>query len=309
MAQFTKLDDNIRALLCCPICKSALAPDSVEFMCRTCNTAFPSVEVGGDNIFDFRIHHPLSVVPQTMRKWDSIQKKYEDYTADATARDNLQEYLDEIEAVREIYTSEFALRGNVLDVGGHQGRLRHYIADQNVPLYLCVDPLIDGFRDAGKPNLQKAYPCLSRQCNFVSCHAEYLPVIAHSFDWVHMRSVLDHFADPYMAIKEAYRVLKPGGQLLIGLAIEEKMMGVYASLSQRVLQKLRSGGVSYALKSIVSKLMSRVLPGRDDHNFRLRHDELVDLVSRTGFTVIKEHWQKPPYSYVLYLSARKINRG
>ena len=37
-----------------------------------------------------------------------------------------------------------------------------------------------------------------------------------------MRSVLDHFRDPYLALKEAYRVLRRDGALLIGLAVRSR---------------------------------------------------------------------------------------
>ena len=37
-----------------------------------------------------------------------------------------------------------------------------------------------------------------------------------------MRSDIDHFQDPYLALKEAHRVLKPNGMLLIGASIENK---------------------------------------------------------------------------------------
>ena len=73
----------------------------------------------------------------------------------------------------------------------------------------------------------KAYPCLIEPCNFLLAQAERLPFKNNSFDWVHMRSVLDHLEDPYVALKEAYRVLEPGGSLLIGLTVSG---GIIATL-------------------------------------------------------------------------------
>jgi ubiquinone/menaquinone biosynthesis C-methylase UbiE len=89
-----------------------------------------------------------------------------------------------------------------------------------------------------------------------------------------MRSVVDHFADPYLALKEAYRVLKPNGRLMIGLSIVELPAGT-----------------------------------EDDHAFRLSYNHLMDLLSLTGFAVEKERWQKPPWTYVIYLSARAAKTG
>ena len=45
--------------------------------------------------------------------------------------------------------------------------------------------------------------------------AENLPYQDHSFDIVHSHHVFEHVADPMKAALEAYRVLKPGGTILI----------------------------------------------------------------------------------------------
>jgi ubiquinone/menaquinone biosynthesis C-methylase UbiE len=297
---YIKLDESITPLLCCPLCKGALTTLPSRYVCVDCQSIYPLVDVPGGRAYDFRIHHPSYLIPSSTEQWGIIQRKYEDYVSDLARRDDLQEHLDAIEAVKEIYTSEFHVTGKVLDVGGYQGTLRHYLSQEEGQLYLSVDPLIECFRDVIRPNLLRAYPCLSKPCNFLSCNAESLPFVAGCFDWIHMRSVVDHFADPYVALKEAYRVLKPKGHLLIGLAIEERMLPSYTSLVQRSFQKLRSGGVLYLLKSIIGKLTH-------DHNFRLSYDNLLDLVARTGFVVTKEHWQKPPYSYVIYISAQRVS--
>jgi hypothetical protein len=38
----------------------------------------------------------------------------------------------------------------------------------------------------------------------------------------------------------------------------------------------------------------------DDHMFRFTHENLIDLMEKTGWTVTKQHWQKPPYYYCIY---------
>jgi ubiquinone/menaquinone biosynthesis C-methylase UbiE len=311
MQAFTTLDTNIVSLLCCPLCKGTLKAQPAQFVCGNCRSMYPLVDALGGQVYDFRIHRPTYLSPQSTEKWRDIQQIYEDYDRDFAERDNLQEYLNEIDSVREIYTTEFPITGSVLDVGGHQGRLRHYLSDEDVPVYVSVDPFLDVFRYARKTNLLQAYPCLSKPCNFLSCHAENLPFVSNCFDWVHMRSVVDHFADPYLAFKEGYRVLKPNGQMLIGLAIMERlvmerMAAPRPSILQRVSQKLRKDGISSTLKTIAGKLIRPAQSEHDDHNFRLKYQELLDLISTTGFRVVKEHWQKPPYTYVIYVSARKL---
>ena len=43
----------------------------------------------------------------------------------------------------------------------------------------------------------------------------------------------------------------------------------------------------------------------DRHMFHWGRDNLVDLLRYTKYTVSKEHWQKEPYSFVIYVSAKK----
>jgi len=50
-----------------------------------------------------------------------------------------------------------------------------------------------------------AYPCLDQHLNFIAACAEFLPLQSNSFDWVHMRSMLDHVQSPDLALMEAHR--------------------------------------------------------------------------------------------------------
>lgn len=307
MRIFTKLDADIVAMLCCPLCKGGLTSESSSYRCRDCGSIYPLEVTSGGEVYDFRIHRPDRLAPASFAKWEYFQELYEDVHRDFSERDRLQEYLDEIDSVREVYEEEFRIEGSVLDVGGHQGRLRHYLDLDKNPVYVSVDPFLEVFRDADKANLLQAYPCLGSRCNFLCCYAENLPFRAGNFDWVHMRSVIDHFADPYLALKEAYRVLKPRGRLLIGLAIQERVSSSPKTILDRMSRKTKNEGIVSMLRSVPAKLAGNVLPGHDDHNFRPTYQALHELISASGFMVEKEHWQKPPFSYVLYLSATKVS--
>jgi SAM-dependent methyltransferase len=256
-------------------------------------------------IYDFMIHHPSYCQSEVEKQWLETQEEFENTLDPESGETSLGKYLEEIDSVKEIYTEEFHIRGDVLDVGGHQGRVRHFFKDDEVPLYVSVDPYLDAFAHIGRqPNLLKAYPCLSKPCNFLASHAERLPFKSGTFDWVQMRSVVDHFSDPFLAFKEAYRVLRPAGYLMIGLAIVERITREHSrkerNLVQRAVKKLKRG------KEYSFKTDSKVFGGaHDDHIFRFTYQELLDLLSVTGFQVKKEHWQKPPYSFSIYLTARK----
>jgi SAM-dependent methyltransferase len=270
------------------------------------------VKVGDhlEQVYDFRIQRPSCCIPDSAKVWNDAQKSCELQLATEYAKDDLDTYLAQIDSVKEIYTQEFHLRGAVLDVGGHHGALRHYLVTREVPLYVSVDPSLQAFENLHRqPNLLKAYPCLSQSCNFVAGRAEELPFISNSFDWVHMRSVVDHFEDPFKALKEAYRVLRPNGKLLIGLAIVEKLGQLPAGLPflTKVRSKLERHGVIGLLKSAQWRFSGffrgQGVGGKDHHQFHFTEAELRDLLSATGFVRDKEHWQKPPWNFCIYLSA------
>jgi SAM-dependent methyltransferase len=327
---FIKLDQKVIDLLCCPLCKAGViqSKDKEYFICTSCATQYPlrAVNVGNytEQTYDFRIQRPSYCIPKSNKVWNESQKDYELNQKNQSSQDRLENYLAGIDSVNEIYTQEFHIRGAVLDVGGGQGRLRHFLSTQEVPLYISIDPYLQVFENIQRqPNLLKAYPSLTQPCNFLTARAEELPFVSNSFDWVHMRSVVDHFEDPYKAFKEAYRVLRPDGNLLIGLAIMEKLSHTPTpkgiSLQTRVRLKLEREGLVGLLRGAKSRLaglsrgqgQDQVVGKRDHHIFRFTHAELKDLLSATGFTVNKEHWQKPPFSYCLYMgaSANKITQA
>lgn len=328
---YIKLDEQVESLLCCAFCKGDLAKATEAFTCTSCGLKFPSKVVAIDRetterVFDFRIHHPEYCMPSGVEQWSDAQVGFEDRHEKHSTVDSLQVYLDEIESVREIYTEEYHLQGNVLDVGSSQGRLRHYLGD-DTDLYIGIDPFINVFRGlTQQPNLLQAYPALNEPCNFIAAFAEYLPFKTGSFDWVHMRSAVDHFKDPYLSFVEAYRCSKVGGKVLVGLSILEKKAEYEKqnpppsppapdepSIPERLINKLKSEGVSGVLRAASDRLAHlgdqiEADADDDDHMFRLSYDRLMDLYRRTGWHLVKEHWQKPPYQYCLYACGEKTEK-
>jgi len=93
--------------------------------------------------------------------------------------------------------------GRLLDVGCGPGTFRQSLSD-NIE-YVGIDPLpkrADGFL-------------------FVQALAEKIPFRADSFDFVLVRSALDHFCELDAFFVDAARVLKPDGKLLIEQAVHE----------------------------------------------------------------------------------------
>jgi SAM-dependent methyltransferase len=310
---FTHLMPHVVAMLRCPLCKAHLDRTDTGFFCPTCATAYPlrPVDVGShtEPVADFRVARPAYCIPSSSQAWQAGQHEYESFHETGAARDELAEYRDEIAGVREIYQDEFALRGAVLDVGGHQGRVRQFLSAADREVYVSVDPLLAVFKGIERQrNLLIAYPSLAEPCNFLAARAEALPFASDAFDWVHMRSVVDHFEDPFLALKEAYRVLKPGGRVLIGLAVVERLSTANrGSLGARAVAKLRTGGRAGLLRAALRKSAGAIgidLHNPDDHHiFHLSYEQLADLLAVVGFRAEKVHWQRPPFDYCVYLSA------
>lgn len=308
---YVKLDPEVINILCCPLCKGSLKMINQKFICKDCLTEYPFSE----RVFDFRIHRPDYCLPSGSTKWFDVQEGYKERHFEDSKRDDFDKYLDEIDSVKEIYNKEFNIKGRVLDIGGHQGRLRHFLRTDDVSLYVSVDPLINIFQDfESQPNLLKAYPCLAERHNFLSCYAENLPFVANTFDWVHMRSVLDHLQDPYLALKEAYRVLKQKGILLIGLTVYGGKSSFRTEGHGVILQNLISRGVlkfqREGIKGFATTAIKKILKRRyysDSHNFDWKYEDLIDLLHITKFIIIKEHWQKPPFTMCVYIGAKKAD--
>jgi SAM-dependent methyltransferase len=283
--KFIKLDDWANELIVDPLSKEPLSLSKKgDTLLSQYGAVYPVV--GG--IYDLRL---LQVdITSDTKLWKECQKKYEEWS-DNWENYESTDFFSERAGVKEVYQA-IPIVGRCLDVGGHQGRLRAFLTpDQE---YLSCDPFISVFDPIEKSKkLIDAYPFILDPVNFVCCHAEHLPFSSLSFDTVHMRSVLDHFMSPELALKEASRVMAHDGQLVIGLYVHKGKNGLESFLEKS--------------KRVVKDILPYLGCNRwiDPHTWHPTYSELINLLSICGFKVIKVHWQKGTNDRVCYLQAVK----
>lgn len=121
--------------------------------------------------------------------------------------------MDRHEAYWHIYQNlDRATSERVLDVGCSDGALVNYLAQQLGHAIIGLDIDDYGFKIA-KREANKLKPRHVVQC--IRGDAEALPFADQIFDTVVSVYSLHHMARPATAVREAWRVLKPGGRLLV----------------------------------------------------------------------------------------------
>ena len=216
--KFVKLDNWVKELIVDPLSKEPMSLSQKEDLLLS---PYGSVYPVANGIYDLRLLK--SATTSDVILWEKGQKEYENSSINWSEYDN-QDFFGELAGVEEVYR-EITITGRCLDVGGHQGRLRAFLSPGQE--YLSCDPFISVFDSISKSKkLVVAYPFLMEPVNFICCQAEHLPFRSSSFDTVHMRSVIDHFMNPELALKEAFRVMAKDGQLVVGLYVRGGKSGL-----------------------------------------------------------------------------------
>lgn len=220
-------------------------------------------------------------------EWAEGQHEYETLIANDFA--STEEYREEIERDRPVY-SHFRLSGRILDCGGGVGTVREFLPEDIE--FVSIDPWIQA-PFVVTTTRSEAYTCLTKPLNFIAATAEFIPFVAESFDWVHMRSMLDHVQVPDLAILEAKRVLRSNGKLLVGLYVEGGKDG-HIPVRQRIKEGIKLGLATLGIER-----------WKDHHVWHPTYRSLCKLITDNGLLVEDTFWQSCWNNKVCYVCARK----
>ncbi len=111
---------------------------------------------------------------------------------------------------------------------------------------------------------------------FVHGNAADMPFGAESFDLIVCRAAFKNFVEPLQAIREVYRVLKPGGTAVIfDLRPDASPAGIRAEVDQMNLGWLNSVMTRFILRMLTRRALEGNVP-RDGHS------DPIQIMRRSG---------------------------
>ncbi|MEP6900825.1 MAG: methyltransferase domain-containing protein [Actinomycetota bacterium] len=228
-------------------------------------------------------------------------------TRDATSYDAVTEQFDYFTeqlssplAVRMVSLAEIKPMDSVLDIGTGTGVVALQAAKK-----IGAGGKVEGI-DLSEGMLATAtakagQTGLAEKVEFRQMDAEKLEFADESFDKVVSLFALLHFPDPLTALKEIYRVMKPGGRLVVAVGSSPPLFSA-AGLTHRlkVLPDLvrRQQGKQLVAPGFLDSLVEQHLPvsngTEESHLASHSHNRtggVSELVQAAGFKVLQTDWQ------------------
>ena len=215
-----------------------------------------------------------------IKKWWDAQKVCLTWTKDKKIFP--EDYVGSSKLAYDAYFKQRGLlKGKLVDVGGGWGLFRQWWKPGKSDFYIVHDPGIERFlRGPHKLHYKHYKKAFGLPMSFVEGYGEKLPYKNNLFDtWINM-AALDHCIDTDMVMKEAYRVLKPKGTVIVIQRIhkhqvEHKKLYLLKRLLKHLPHPRR------LLYIIYNRLVYK-----DEHLHHFEKEDMVDLLKRAGFSSI-----------------------
>ncbi len=266
--------------------KSGLVYENGNLKCRETGKNISVV----NDVLNFK-----SEATENDKEWTHLNEQFLNYHKSLTIYTLLNgmhglNYIGEYSGLAELKNVK------VVDVGGGTGHcLSTLFSYPETVDYYLLDPNLRKLHD----QFIRLYPKLSKlKMKHFLAHAEFLPLKNDLADVVLSMSAIDHYADYTKFISEAYRILKPGGHIVICSHLDRPKTerSQYTPLYKRLFSDSIFERVArwwYYRKFAV---------GTDDHT---NHFEDTSAITKTlkenGFEIIMDH----VYSDNFILKARK----
>jgi ubiquinone/menaquinone biosynthesis C-methylase UbiE len=244
--------------LACPRCRGSLRQADDALVCSGCSAKY-EVRAGVPDLLPWSGGEPGREWARWRKKLDLLQEWRQSTWDRSEQAETRQELVDEL-ATRFFEFVRVPVGESVLEIGCGSGDFRRYLSRQS---YWGLDPLFAAPAEA----VGSAADGDSTTTFFFRGVGECLPLTDASFDAVLLCQTLDHCLDPAQVIREACRVLKPGGRLGI-------MQSLHVASSAAPAARLHA-----AAGKLKSRLLGRWRPDDADTKTNpLGPDELTALV-------------------------------
>lgn len=181
--------------------------------------------------------------------------------------------------------------GNVLDIASGAGEFIHYIKEmKNIESITAIDSI-----EKMEEHIRARFP--EEPINFLKMDAEILSFEAKTFDTVCISNSLHHFKDKELVVKEALRVLKPTGQLVIN-----EMRSDELTTAQQSHDKLHRFFARLDQKRGMTH--NETMKGEDIHSFLKQFDLQIVDQCEFSFPIPEEQKQEHTQYYLQIIDQR-----